>query len=101
MKHIVILATPGINVGSIDNPRRAFLSVNEYFKSMDQPPFFNVLVAGSSKEIILDNGYCTLHVDEEIKNLGKTDLIIIPAFEGDIRKAVENCREFIPWIVKQ
>ena len=26
------MATPGINIGSIDNPRRAFLSVNEYLQ---------------------------------------------------------------------
>lgn len=101
MKHITILATPGINVGSVDNPRRAFLSVNDYLKKIDQPPFFKVEVAGGSKEIILENGYCTLHVDVKINDLGKTDLIIIPAFEGDIRKAVEQCSEVIPWIINQ
>ena len=101
MKHITILATKGINIGSIDNPRRAFLSVNDYFKKRDLPPFFTVQVAGSSKEIILENGYCTLQTDAELKNITKTDLIIIPAFDGDIRKGLECCSEFIPWIVSQ
>ena len=90
MKHITILATPGINIGSIDNPRRAFLTVNDYLEQRGEPPFFKVVIAGSSKEIPLDNGLCTLHADVEIKDLFKTDLIIIPAFEGDLQKGLED-----------
>ncbi len=101
MKHITILATPGINIGSIDNPRRAFLSVNNYLEQRGEPPFFKVIIAGSTKEIPLDNGLCTLHADVEIKDLLKTDLIIIPAFEGDLRKGLEQSSPFIPWIINQ
>ena len=101
MKHITILATPGINIGSIDNPRRAFLSVNEYLENLGEPPFFKISVAGSSKEIPLDNGLCTLHADVEIKDVSKTDLIIIPAFEGDLQKGLEQSSPFIPWIIHQ
>ncbi|MEO7315522.1 MAG: helix-turn-helix domain-containing protein [Ginsengibacter sp.] len=101
MKHITILATPGINIGSIDNPRRAFLTVNDYLEQRGEPPFFKVIIAGSSKEIPLDNGLCTLHADVEIKDLLKTDLIIIPAFEGDLQKGLEQSSVFIPWIIHQ
>ena len=101
MKHITILATPGINIGSIDNPRRAFFSVNEYFEQRGEPPFFKVSIAGSSKEVPLDNGLCTLHADVEIKDLKKTDLIIIPAFDGDLQKGLEQSIPFIPWIIDQ
>lgn len=101
MKHITILATPGINIGSIDNPRRAFLSVNDYLEQSGKPPFFIVKVAGSSREIPLDNGFCTLHADVEIKDVGKTDLIILPAFEGDLQKGLEQSSPFIPWMINQ
>lgn len=101
MKHITILATPGINIGSIDNPRRAFLSVNEYFEGLGESPVFSVTIAGSSKEIPLDNGLCTIHADMLINDLDKTDLIIIPAFEGDLQRALETSSPFIPWMVNQ
>ncbi len=101
MKHITILATAGSNLASIDTPRRAFLSVNEDLKNKNKPPLFKVEIAGSTKEIKLNNGIYTIHPDVEIKNLKKTDLIIIPAFEGDIKKGIEQNMDLIPWIIQQ
>ena len=101
MKHITILATAGSNLASIDTPRRAFLSVNEDLETKNKAPLFKVEIAGSTKEIKLNNGIYTIHPDIEIKNLKKTDLIIIPAFEGDIQKSVEQNAELIPWIIQQ
>ena len=101
MKHITILATPGINIGSIDNPRRAFLSVNEYLRNLGEAPLFKVEVAGKTKEILLDNGLCTLHAEVLFKDLDRTDLIIIPAFEGDLSVGLDQSRDFIPWIIQQ
>ena len=101
MKHITILATSGCNLTSIDTPRRAFLSVNQDLKNKNEPPLFKVEIAGSKKEIKLCNGLYTVHADVEIKNLKKTDLVIIPAFEGNIQKGVEENAELIPWIIHQ
>jgi transcriptional regulator GlxA family with amidase domain len=36
-----------------------------------------------------------------VHDLGKTDLIIIPALDGDLKDAIEANRDFIPWIVEQ
>jgi len=101
MKHITILATTGSNLGSIDNPRRAFLSVNESLKSQGKSPLFKVQIAGTTKEIKLDNGIYTIHPDIELRNVKKTDLVIIPAFEGDIERGVEQNANLIPWIIQQ
>jgi len=101
MKHITILATTGSNLGSIDNPRRAFLTVNESLKDKGKSPLFKVQIAGTTKEIKLNNGIYTIHPDAEIKNIKKTDLVIIPAFEGDIKKGVEQNTDLIPWIIQQ
>ncbi|MEO9005165.1 MAG: helix-turn-helix domain-containing protein [Ginsengibacter sp.] len=101
MKHIIILATTGSNLGSIDNPRRAFLTVNEYLKNKGKDPLFTVQIAGSSKEVKLANGIYTVHPDIEIKNVKKTGLIIIPAFEGDVKTGVEQNKNLIPWIIQQ
>ena len=101
MKHITILATTGSNLASIDMPRRALLSVNEDLINKNKSPHFKVEIAGSTKEIKLNNGIYTIHPDVEIKNLKKTDLVIIPAFEGNIQKGVEENAELIPWIINQ
>lgn len=101
MKHVAIIAHPGSTLGSIDNPRRAFISVNKHLEQNGKRPVFKVEVAGFAKSIPLVNGLCTLHADIEIKNLEQTDLIIIPAIEGDIKKGVKKGKKFIPWIIDQ
>jgi transcriptional regulator GlxA family with amidase domain len=101
MKHITILATATSNLGSIDNPRRAFLAVNQYLQENNQPPLFKVQIAGCGKSILLENGVCTIHPDVEIKNLKKTDLIIIPAIEGDLKSGIEQSNDCMTWMMKQ
>ncbi len=101
MKHITIIVTSGCNLGSIENPRRAFLTVNEYLKDSGKSPLFKIQLAGLSKEVQLENGMYTVHPDVEIRNLEKTDLIIIPAFGGNISSDLKHSSDFIPWIVQQ
>jgi transcriptional regulator GlxA family with amidase domain len=36
-----------------------------------------------------------------LEDVKKTDLIIIPAIDGEIQQALENNKEFIPWIQEQ
>jgi transcriptional regulator GlxA family with amidase domain len=101
MKQITIIATAGSNLGSIDNPRRAFLYINEYLKKKGKSPLFKVQIAGRNKMIQMDNGIYTIHTDIELKNVKKSDLVIIPAIEGDIKKGVEQNTDLIPWIIQQ
>lgn len=101
MKHITIIATPGNNLGSIDNPRRGFLTVNQFLKEQGKDPLFKVQIAGCTKEIPLENGICTLHAEVTIRDLKKTDLIVIPAYDGDIEQGVQHGLPTIPWIIQQ
>ena len=101
MKQIIILATSNCNLGSVDNPRRAFLSVNQYLAEKKLEPLFNVQIAGESNEIKVANGTYTIHTDLQLKDVQQADLIIIPALEGDISKALQLNANLIPWIIKQ
>lgn len=101
MKHVCIIAFEGSNLGSIDNPRRAFLAVNQFLTSKGKAPAFKVEIAGLTRTIPLDNGICTLHADTSLDEVEKTDLVIIPAFDGDMEKGLSQCRNIIPWIIKQ
>ncbi len=101
MKNITILAMPDSNMASIDNPRRGFLAANEFLKQKGKQPLFKIQIAGLEKEVHLSNGLFSIHTDTTIDKIKKTDLIIIPALEGDIPGAVSRSNDFIPWIIKQ
>ena len=101
MKHISILVPKGAILGSLEGSRQLFTQVNEFFKAKGAPPLFNVQLVGLSKETPLSGGLFTANTDMVLKDVKKTDLIIIPALDGDIQQALEKNRDFIPWIIKQ
>lgn len=101
MKHISILVPENAILGSLEGSRQLLTQVNEFFKAKGAHPVFDVHLVGLSKETRLCGGLFTANPDMLIENVPKTDLIIIPALDGDISKAIEKNKAFIPWIVKQ
>jgi transcriptional regulator GlxA family with amidase domain len=57
-------------------------------------------LVGLSNDTEVSGGIYTVHTDSVLKDIKKTDLIIIPALDGDLKNAIEQNKEFIPWIVK-
>ncbi|WP_020601120.1 GlxA family transcriptional regulator [Spirosoma panaciterrae] len=101
MKHISILVPHGAILGSLEGSRQLLTQVNQFAKAKGARPLFQVQLVGLSHEIQLSGGSFTAHADRLLDEVKKTDLIIIPALDGDIQKAIEINRDFIPWIVKQ
>jgi len=101
MKNITILVPKGAILGSIEGPRQVFTEVNKLLKSMGKPALFKVQLAGIIKEVPAAGGIYTVFTDTLIKDIFDTDLIIIPALDGDMLKTLEINQEFIPWIVNQ
>ncbi|HEY5917330.1 MAG TPA: helix-turn-helix domain-containing protein [Chryseolinea sp.] len=101
MKHISILVPENAILGSLEGSRQLFTQVNEFFKAKGAQPAFEVHLVGLTKETRLCGGLFTANPDLLIDNVPKTDLIIIPAVDGDISKAIEKNKAFIPWIIKQ
>jgi transcriptional regulator GlxA family with amidase domain len=101
MKHISILVPKGAILGSLEGSRQLFTQVNEFFKARGESPIFKVQLVGLSKETPVSGGSFTVHSDLVLKDVEKTDLIIIPAIDGEINSALEKNQEFIPWIIKQ
>jgi len=101
MKHITILVPKGAILGSIEGPRQVLAGVNMYAASMGKPPLFQVELVGLSKETPLIRGLYTIRTDRVISEIKKTDLIIIPAVDGDLQTAIEENKDFLPWIEKQ
>jgi len=101
MKHISILVPKGAILGSIEGPRQLLVQVNQFCKARGEQPLFNVELVGLMKETPLSGGLYTIHTNKLLKDVHKTDLVIIPAVDGDLQQALEINKEFIPWITQQ
>lgn len=100
MKHITILVSKGAILGNIEGPRQVFTEANQYLSQTGRPPVFDVHLAGHSQASQLNDGLYTI-TTEVFDDIRETDLIIIPAMYGDLQKAVEENKNFVPWILNQ
>lgn len=101
MKHISILVPKGAILGSLEGSRQLFSQVNEFFKAKGTAPVFKVQLVGLTKETPLSGGSFTANADVLLDDVKTTDLIIIPALDGDLTVAIENNKDFVPWIIQQ
>lgn len=91
----------GAILGSLEGSRQLLTQVNEFYKAKGEAPVFKVELVGLSKETPVSNGLFTVNAHAVLSDVKKTDLIIIPALDGDIKQAIANNEEFIPWIIRQ
>lgn len=102
MKHISILVPAGhTSLPNIDGTHQIFSQVNTFRAEMGLPALFDVKLVGLSNQVVQRNGVYTIVPDCLLKDVHKTDLIIIPAMHGDMQKAIEDNKEFLPWLVEQ
>lgn len=101
MKHISILVPKGAILGSLEGSRQLLTQVNSFFKMRGEAPIFQVQLVGLSKETPVSGGLFTVNTPYLIDDIKKTDLIIIPAIDGDLQEALEINKSFIPWIINQ
>lgn len=101
MKHISILVPQGAILGSIEGPRQLFAQVNQFVKARGENPLFKIQLIGITPGTPVSGGLYTIHSDALVNDIAKTDLVIIPAIDGDLQQAIANNMEFIPWIKQQ
>ena len=101
MKHISILVPKGAILGSLEGTRQLFTQVNHFFKERELPSPFQVQLVGLTAATPLTGGLFTAHNHVVFNEVAKTDLIVIPAFDGDIQEAIEANKDFLPWITEQ
>ena len=100
MKHVSLLLPKGAILGSIEGPRQVLTEVNKYLHSLDKPALFDVQLVGLSETVSAAGGKYTIRTDALADEIRQTDLIIIPALDGDLRQTIADNQPFIPWIVK-
>lgn len=99
MKHISILVPKGAILGSLEGTRQLFTQVNHFFKDRELPVPFHIQLVGLTEATPLTGGLFTAHNHVIYNHVEKTDLVIIPAFDGDIQQAIEANKDFVPWII--
>jgi transcriptional regulator GlxA family with amidase domain len=101
MKHISILAPKGAILGSVEGPRQVLTEVNKFVNSLGKPALFRIQLVGTEKEIPVCGGRYTIYTDALAKDIKHTDLIIIPALDGEWTKLLEDNKELATWIKAQ
>jgi transcriptional regulator GlxA family with amidase domain len=101
MKHISILVPKRAILGSLEGSRQLLTQVNQFFLAAGKDPIFKVELVGLTMETPVSGGLFTVNANKVIGEVQKTDLIIIPAIDGNISEEVENNKEFLPWLTQQ
>lgn len=101
MKHISILVPKGALLASLEGTRMLFTQVNGLARQRGSDPVFDVHLVGLSGQTPVSGGLFTVNPGSIVDDVTKTDLVVIPAFDGDPAAAVEANVKFIPWIKAQ
>lgn len=101
MKNVSILVPETAVLQAIADPQYLFSAVNQFMTASGRQPLFNVQLVGLKKTITLNNGLYTVNTTQLLEDVGKTDLIVIPALFGDMKTAVEANEKVVPWIKEQ
>lgn len=79
----------------------AFTRANDFLVNMGKDPLFSVQLVGLTKEAQVYDRLFTVIPDLAIDEVSKTNLIIIPAVNGDMKDVIDINKDFFPWINKQ
>jgi len=101
MKQVAILVPENSVMQAIADPQYCFDAVNQFLVVSGKKALFNVELVGSKKEIFINDGKFSIHTDKLLKDVHKTDLLIIPALSGNMQEAIQSNKKSLSWIVDQ
>jgi len=105
MKHISIIAPGGqtsmSTVACIVGANQMFTEASVYHHAAGNKQAYKVEIVGVDKQAELGSGLLTIRTHTTIRQLSKTDLILIPAVPDSFDKNLEGNRLLTEWIVQQ
>lgn len=106
MKHLTILVPGGENnlttIACIAGAYEVFNHANDYWvKTRKKKKVFQVELAAISEKVDFYEGLLTIKPKVGIKEIKKTDLIIIPSLNYLYKKVVKENKPLIDWIERQ
>jgi transcriptional regulator GlxA family with amidase domain len=101
MKHISILVPKGdIALSCIEGSFTVFNGVNAFLENRGKPALFKIQLVGLTNEAHLYHRLFKVYPDLVLDEVKRTDLIIIPAVNGDMEEVISMNAEFIPWMIR-
>jgi transcriptional regulator GlxA family with amidase domain len=101
MKNVSILVPESSVMQAIADPQYLFSAANQFLMAAGKAPLFKVELVGAKKEVKLNDGMFSVHTDRQLKDVKKTDLVLIPALFGDMQTAIDKNKAMLPWINEQ
>ncbi len=102
MKHVSILVPEGEgSLIDIIGAYKAFRRVNQYLEDNGQDPMFTVQLVGASRNMSIEGGLFSVHPHVGLKEVRRTDLIVIPAISWNISASLASNQALLPWIVQR
>ncbi len=98
--NVSILVPENSVMQAIADPQYLFTTVNLFLTASGQKEVFRVQLVGAEKEVKINNGLFTVNTSLLLEEVNQTDLIIIPALFGDMKKAIQSNEKLVPWIRK-
>ncbi|MCB0653844.1 MAG: helix-turn-helix domain-containing protein [Saprospiraceae bacterium] len=101
MMNISILVPENAVMQAIADPQYLFSAVNQFMAVAGKKPLFNVQLVGLKKQVKINDGLFSINTSQLLKEVKKTDLVIIPALFGDMKTAIASNKKALPWINEQ
>jgi transcriptional regulator GlxA family with amidase domain len=101
MKTVSILVPESSVPQAIADPQYLFSTVNQFLLASGKQALFNVQLVGQTKEVKLNAGLFSVHIDKQLNEVEHTDLVFIPALFGNMQQAIAQNKALIPWINEQ
>jgi transcriptional regulator GlxA family with amidase domain len=96
----IILPEEGV-AASVTDTIRFFAKANDLLKRRENEEWFKVQTVCFTREIAWNQGQLRVKADALLHESGNSHLVIVPAIDGDVIKATQLNRHYIPWLIKQ
>lgn len=99
MKHISILIPEGdCSMTTVEGTLQIFRRVNDYLAEKGREPALTIQLVGQNRSNTVQKGLFTINPDILMSEVKHTDLIIIPAVQGNIPKILADNEQMLKWI---
>ena len=100
--HVSVLVPRGeVALSCVEGSFTFFSAVNDRLIAKGQEPLFEVDIVGLSQQTSVLSGRFQVHPDRLLEEVNSTDIVIIPAVNGDKAAMVDQNRDLISWIARQ
>ena len=98
MKKVSVYVPENAVIESITPAYRMFKTANDFLKSSGKRPLFDVEYVAIKSAVSANDGEYSIKIDRQLKDIKKTDLVVLPAIYGDVDKAIKANEDAIPWV---